>query len=103
MLDEGIEIYFPNDLSKMDFSQIILFGDHKMDILRILGNPNKEYLQGDALFLNYLELGLDVMFGNDYRVIKFILHTNYPYNPYFCFYNRCFYELKVNIEEYKEP
>ena len=76
-MNEGIEIYFPNDLSKE--SILILFGDHLMDILRILGNPNKEYYKGNALFLNYLDLGVDVMLtGEDYRVKKFILHTNFP-------------------------
>ena len=43
----------------------VLFGDHQMDVLRILGNPNKEYYHEDGLFLNYLELGFDVMVGED--------------------------------------
>jgi hypothetical protein len=58
MLEEGIEVYYPNDSNKD--STVILFGDHKLDVIRILGNPNKEYLNGDSLFLNYLELGLDI-------------------------------------------
>ena len=76
---------------------MILFDDHKMDVLRILGNPNKEYYKagGESLYLNYLELGIDIMISSDYRVGKFILHTNYPYHPYFCFHNRCYYELEL--------
>jgi hypothetical protein len=49
-----------------------------MDVLRLLGNPNKEYVKDDCLFLNYLELGFDIMIGPDYLIKKFILHTNYP-------------------------
>ena len=62
-LNEGIEIIYPNDLLKDSIT--VLFGDHQMDVLRILGNPNKEYYHEDGLFLNYLELGLDVMVGAD--------------------------------------
>lgn len=75
---------------------MVLFGDHLMDVLRMIGNPNKEYYRGEQLFLNYLELGLDIMIGVDYVVKKFILHTNFPYHPHFGFYNRCFYELQYD-------
>lgn len=74
---------------------MILFDDHQMDVLRLLGNPNKEYYKDQALFLNYLELGFDIMIGPDYLVKKFILHTNYSEHPYFGFHNRCFYELAI--------
>lgn len=106
LLDEGLEIYYASDPSKDP--TLLLFGDHKMDILRILGNPNKEYYQDENLFLNYIELGFDIMIATDNRVAKFILHTNYPYHPHFGFYDRCFYELDVNMsipsvfEEVKE-
>lgn len=99
MLDEGIEIHGSSSTS----SAVILFGDHKMDVLRILGNPNKEFFKGDSLFLNYLDLGLDVMIANDFKVAKFILHTNYPYHPNFCFYSRCFYELALKDKETITP
>lgn len=49
-----------------------------MDILRLLGNPNKEYHKEDCVFLNYLELGVDLMIGADYTLKKIILHTNFP-------------------------
>lgn len=94
LLDEGIEIFNGSD-SDCD-TALVLFGDHKMDVLRILGNPNKEYYKDDSLFLNYLELGIDIMIGIDYRVTKFILQTNNPYHPHFCFYSRCFFELDLN-------
>lgn len=94
LLDEGLEIYYASDPSKD--STLLLFGDHKMDILRILGNANKEYYQDENLFLNYTELGFDIMIAPDNRVSKFILHTNFPYHPHFGFYDRCFYELDFN-------
>ena len=62
----------------------------------MLGNPNKEYYHDNSLFLNYLELGVDIMLsGVDFLIKKFILHTNCPYHPHFGFYNRCFYELTL--------
>lgn len=91
MLNEGIELF---DDSPKEPTQV-LFGYHKMDVLRILGNSNKEYYKGSHLFLNYLELGMDVMIDSDCKVIKFILHTNHVYHPHFCFYNRCSFELNL--------
>jgi hypothetical protein len=70
-----------------------------MDVLRLLGNPNKEFYKDQNLFLNYLELGFDIMIGADYLVKKFILHTNFPEHPYFGFHNRCFYELAIPTEQ----
>jgi hypothetical protein len=64
-----------------------------MDVLRMLGNPNKEFYREENLFLNYLELGFDVMVGPDYLVTKFILHTNYPNHPNFGFHCRCNFSL----------
>jgi hypothetical protein len=46
-------LYDPNNLT--DEGTQVYFGDHKMDALRILGNPNKEYYKDDKLILNYLE------------------------------------------------
>ena len=69
-----------------------------MDVLKLLGNPNKEFYKEDGLFLNYLELGIDIMISKDFLVKKFILHTNFPTHPYFGFHNRCFYEFKVDLE-----
>jgi hypothetical protein len=37
-----------------------------MDVLRILGNPNKEFYHEGNLFLNYLELGIDLMISPDH-------------------------------------
>lgn len=31
-----------------------------MDVLRLMGNPNKEYFHEGAQYLNYLNLGLDL-------------------------------------------
>jgi len=43
-----------------------------------------------------LELGLDLMFRpSDNTLHKIIMHTNYPYHPFFGFHNRCCYELQT--------
>ena len=54
LLDEGIEVYNP------ETNVNLYFGDHKLEVLRILGNPSKEFYDGGNLFLNYLDLGLDI-------------------------------------------
>lgn len=81
---------------------MVFFGDHQMEVIRQLGNPNKHYYKDDSLFLNYLELGFDIMLGTDYLVKKIILHTNFPNDPFFCFHSRCFYELNVQHTPIKE-
>lgn len=68
-----------------------------MEILKVLGNPNKEYYRDESLILNYLELGIDIIVEKGYTVKKFILHTNYPEHPHFGFHNRCNYELKIEL------
>lgn len=70
-----------------------------MDVLRILGNPNKEYHKEGKLYLNYLEIGMDIVISLDNKVEKIVMHTNFPYHPHFCFYNRCFFELKLSFED----
>ena len=39
----------------------VYFGQTLTNVLERLGNPNKEYHKGEQIFLNYFELGLDVM------------------------------------------
>ena len=74
----------------------VYFGQSLTDLLDKLGNPNKEYHKGDQLFLNYFELGLDVMIQTqDFTIKKIILHANNPEMPDFCFYDRCCFELKL--------
>lgn len=92
--NEGIEIFYPQDIQKDSIS--ILIGDHLMDVLRLLGNPNKEYYHEGNLFLNYLDLGINIMVGADYFTKKLILHTNFPYHPHFGFHNRCFFEVSMD-------
>jgi len=73
-------------------SKKIYFGQSLIEVLEKLGNPNKEYVKNDKQFLNYLELGIDILIDNvDNSVKKLILHTNYPQMPNFCFYERCFF------------
>ena len=57
LLDEGIEVY---SLNNPETNVNLYFGDHKLEVLRILGNPSKEFYDGGNLFLNYLDLGLDI-------------------------------------------
>ncbi len=66
-----------------------------MELLKALGNPNKEYYKDDCMVLNYLELGMDIIIEKNYTVKKIILHTNFPEHPHFGFHNRCNYELKL--------
>lgn len=49
------------------------------------------------MFLNYLELGVDILIDNvDWSVKKFILHANNSQMPDFCFYDRCCFELLLS-------
>ena len=74
----------------------VSFGQTLTNVLDKLGNPNKEYHKGEQIFLNYFELGLDVMISaQDNTVTKLILHANNPEVPHFCFYERCFFELTL--------
>jgi len=59
VLNQGIEFYFESLGSGM--SKRVLFGQTLTNVLDVLGNPNKEYHKGEQIFLNYFELGLDVM------------------------------------------
>ena len=90
MLNEGVSIQTQSNTVS------IYFGDHKLDVLRILGNPNKEFYKDNNLYLNYLELGMDLMISSqDYTLAKIIMHSNFPYHPFFGFHNRCFFELDI--------
>ncbi len=66
-------------------------------MLERLGNPNKEYHRGSVLYLNYFELGIDLMIENqDFSVKKIIIHANDLAMPDFCFYDRCSFELVIS-------
>ena len=66
-------------------------------MLEKLGNPNKEFHKGSALYLNYFELGIDVMIENqDFSVKKIIVHSNDLMMPDFGFYDRCSFELMLS-------
>ena len=57
----------------------INLGDKMIDILFILGNPNKDFRDAktSTIFLNYLELGFDLAFSKGgEKLEKIILHTN---------------------------
>ena len=87
----------------------INFGDHLLDTLRNLGNPNKEFSRPrsgtkQALhFLNYLELGIDLGFSEDDHLLKkIILRSNHIADPIFGFYDRCFFQLNLDFSAFRE-
>lgn len=74
-----------------------------MDVLRLLGNPSKEYHHDGSLFLNYLDLGIDLMINSEFTLRKIILHTNFVVHPHFGFHNRCFFELDLSSALRQDP
>lgn len=90
-------VLFTAENDQFEMFKKIQFGMPLMEVLQRLGNPNKEYYSGSKLFLNYLELGLDILIENvDWTVKKFILHANNTQMPDFCFYDRCSFELLLS-------
>ena len=74
----------------------VYFGDCLVNVLEKLGNPNKEYHKGGYLYLNYFELGLDIVIENkDYSVKKMVVCANNLNMPDFCFHDRCSFELLI--------
>ena len=88
----GITLTLPNqedDQSHVQLHKSIKFGQSLLSVLQSVGNPNKEYYRGKSLFLNYFELGFDVMFESaDFTVKKIIIHLSHSKLPNFCFYDK---------------
>ena len=101
MPNKGIEFYFAQSDSGASMSKKVDLGMTLGRVLEVLGNPNKEYHNNQSLFLNYLELGIDVMI-KDELVHKIILHSNDIKMPQFCFYDRCYFEIDLErtVEEH---
>lgn len=100
--NQGIELYF--DCENIQMTKLIQLGMPLVDCIQKLGNPNKEYHKAVAgqLYLNYFELGLDVVVEtHDHTVTKLVLYANNLHMPDFCFHDRCFFELNLtkNIKE----
>lgn len=73
----------------VNLSKELAFGDTLMSVLQSLGNPSKEFYEGEKHFLHYLELGLDVIFEpQKNQVKKMVLHLNDPKMSDFGFYER---------------
>lgn len=77
-----------------------------LDVLRKLGNANKECSrprQGTKAplhFLNYLELGIDLGFGEtDQKLKKIICRANQLADPIFGFYDRCNFQLPLQPDD----
>ena len=93
----GIQIIKPLNIT-IDVS----IGDKMIDVLATLGNPNKDYRDKETsmIFLNYLELGLDLGFSNGGDTLeKIILHTNHFSDSYFSFYDRCYFEIEGRLDK----
>jgi len=58
----GLEFFCES--GNFSMSKKIYFGQSLIEVLERLGNPNKEYVKNDKQFLNYLELGIDVLIDN---------------------------------------
>lgn len=96
LLNHGLQFYFDNDLGSLQ--KRIFFGQPMPEVLDTLGTPNKEYhkVGQNCLFLNYFELGIDVMIETqDYSVKKLVVHCNNPLMHDFCFYDRCYFEMQL--------
>lgn len=89
-IGQGILIKKEDQFSDVE----IKLGDSMIDILFVLGNPNKDFRESKSstIFLNYLELGFDLAFtlGGE-KLVKIILHTNHYTDSFFAFYDRCFF------------
>lgn len=99
---QGVTLSLPHqdhDQSHVQLHKSIKFGQSLLSVLQSFGNPNKEYYRGKALFLNYLELGIDVMFeSGDFTVKKLIIHLSNSKLPNFCFYDKLQCILSVSKE-----
>lgn len=92
-------------------NSFILYGDSPQRVISLLGKPeavslkntnrniyrrsseNKEEEDFEFdYFYSYFSFGIDILFSAEtHRVIKFILHTNFPNCPHFNLYNKCQY------------
>jgi hypothetical protein len=70
-------------------------------------NPQSksESYQHTDYFYNYFRLGLDILFDGEFHVVrKFILHTNFPINPFFNYYQRCRFEIvEPRLQRQSQP
>ena len=115
-VDNFESILLENNVKIENFERHILFGDSLQDVLTELGTPEKSYYQekpsrllarndyyqlsdtvpsGD-LYLNYKSLGLDVVIsGTSHKVIRIVLHSNFPGHYDFNLYRRCPFALDI--------
>lgn len=93
---QGISFFKQADSFEMNIR--VAFGDHLMSVLQKLGNPNKEFYQNKKLCLNYLELGVDIIFEHHELVVtKFVAHLNSPLMSDFWFYDRA--DCVISLEK----
>lgn len=91
-------------------NQLLLFGDSPQKVISLLGRPQslsvktsnsniyrrvnveEEEYEFDYFF-TYFSIGIDILFSVEtHKIIKFILHTNFPNSPQFNLYNKCQYK-----------
>jgi hypothetical protein len=92
----GVGLEFKIEGNDFKFLKKLYFGQSLTEVLEKFGNPNKQYFSKEKLFLNYLELGIDVQICPlDFSVKKIIVHTNNTEMPDFGFYDRCPFTMKL--------
>ena len=70
-----------------------------MEVLPLVGNPNKDYFTQKYHYCNYLDLGLDFVFSlesNSQPLERVILKANQCDSDDFTVYDRCNFEVKVD-------
>jgi len=118
-IDRGILISSNNESEDIT----IFFEDPLESVLSKLKNPNyihyktlnDDYVYFDLkceneetpsnpdYFLNYFNLGLDIMFDGDKNTVKKIkLYTNNPFSSNFGIYDRCNFSLELNRNFFKK-
>jgi len=104
------------DTKRVTKQVLLQFGDTCQDVMSSLGCPSKMFYKDEDkmriywsggrksahptsqsdYFFNYFTLGLDVLFdARTHRVIKFVLHTNFPGHYDFNIFSRCRFVLPV--------
>jgi hypothetical protein len=101
-----------NKPSSIEFTRkqvYISFGDTCQDVLCAIGPPcsiskkqpskfqiHNQHKVKKGYFWNYFDLGIDVMFGDNNEVGKFILHNNPLCHYDLMVYSKCNYEFSIN-------
>lgn len=113
--NQRVVIVHPAEGIEFD-NQLLLFGDSPQKVISLLGRPQslsvktsnsniyrrvnveEEEYEFDYFF-TYFAIGIDILFSVEtHKIIKFILHTNFPNSPHFNLYNKCQYKIRSELE-----